>query len=264
MRAYAELARGEFRRYSSYRLAVLAGVFTNSVFGFIRVSVLSAAIAAAGGSLAAYSVREASTYVWLGQAFLAPVLVGIWTEIADRVKTGEIAMDLTRPVDFQFAWWIRDLGGAAFVFPTRGLPPLLVGALTVGLDLPGDWTAIPLGLLSLVIGISISLALRFLVNLIAFWTVDIRGFAGLYVVLIGPLCGLFVPVHMFPDWLRTVINALPFPWMFQAPIDVMSGRVLNAAALKVILIQLAWLAALFVLGRIVLWRATQRLVVQGG
>jgi ABC-2 type transport system permease protein len=49
-------------------LAVLAGVFTNAVFGFIRVSVLFAAVAAAGGSLADYSAAEMSTYVWLGQA----------------------------------------------------------------------------------------------------------------------------------------------------------------------------------------------------
>jgi ABC-2 type transport system permease protein len=264
VRAYAELARGEFRRYSSYRLAILAGVLTNSVFGFIRVSILSAAIATAGGSLAAYTAREASTYVWLGQALLAPVALIWWSEVADRVRTGEIAVDLSRPVDLQFSWWLRDLGRAAFVFPTRGMPPLLVGAFTVGLALPGSWTALPLGLLSVTIGISISFMLRFLLNLIAFWTVDIRGFVGLYFVLVGPLCGLFVPVHMFPEPWRGVINALPFPWMFQAPIDVLSGRVLDLAAIKVIMIQGVWLAALLILCRIVLWRATQRLVVQGG
>jgi len=264
VRAYAELARGEFRRYSSYRLAILAGVFTNSVFGFIRVSVLSAAIATAGGSIAAYSAREVSTYVWLGQALLAPIALFVWTDIADRVKTGEIAVDLSRPVDLQLGWWLRDLGRAAFVFPARGLPPLLVGALTVGLALPRSWTALPLGLLSVTLGISISFALRFMINLIAFWTLDIRGFVGLYFVLIGPLCGLFVPVHMFPESLRAVINVLPFPWMFQAPIDVLSGRVLNWDALHVIVIQAAWLVVLLVLGRMVLWRATLRLVVQGG
>jgi ABC-2 type transport system permease protein len=264
VRAYLELARGEFRRYSSYRLAVLAGVFTNSVFGFIRVSMLGAAIAAAGGSLAGYTALEVSTYVWLGQALLAPLGLIMWTEIADRVKTGEIAVDLARPVDLQLGWWMRDLGRAAFIFPTRGLPPLLVGMVTVGIALPGSWTAVPLGLLSVIIGISISFTLRFLLNLIAFWTVDVRGFVGLYFVLVGPLCGLFVPIHMFPEGLRSVINALPFPWMFQAPIDVLSGRVLGGAAWRVIMIQILWLAALLVVGRLVLRRATDRLVVQGG
>jgi ABC-2 type transport system permease protein len=188
----------------------------------------------------------------------------VWTEIADRVRNGEIAVDLSRPVDLQLGWWMRDLGRAAFEFPTRGLPPLLVGVFTVGIAMPGSWTAVPLGLLSVIIGISISFAIRFLLNLIAFWTVDVRGFVGLYFVLIGPLCGLFVPIHMFPEPLRTLINALPFPWMFQAPIDVLSGRVLGGAALYVIGIQTLWLSALLVVGRLVLGRATHRLVVQGG
>lgn len=122
MRTYLELARSEFDRYSTYRMAILAGVFTNSVFGFIRVSVLIAAVIAAGGALAGYSVREASTYVWLGQAFLAPVMMYGWTEIADRVKSGEIAVDLARPVDLQLSWWARDLGRAAFSLPTRACP----------------------------------------------------------------------------------------------------------------------------------------------
>jgi hypothetical protein len=73
LRTYLLLAAAEFRRYSTYRLAILAGVFTQSVFGFIRISVLIAAIDAGGGTLAGYDRRSASTYVWLGQALLAPI-----------------------------------------------------------------------------------------------------------------------------------------------------------------------------------------------
>jgi len=67
VRTYLLPAAAEFRRYSTYRLAIFAGVVvTQSVFGFIRVSVLFAAIAAAGGTLAGYDQRTTSTYVWLG------------------------------------------------------------------------------------------------------------------------------------------------------------------------------------------------------
>ena len=52
MRTYLLHAAAEFRRFSTYRLAIFAGVVTQSVFGFIQVSVPFAAIAAAGGTLA--------------------------------------------------------------------------------------------------------------------------------------------------------------------------------------------------------------------
>jgi viologen exporter family transport system permease protein len=259
-----ELAKAEFRRYSTYRSATLAGIFTNSVFGFIRLGVLLAAIAAAGGTLGGYGPQEASTYVWLGQAFLAPVAMYAWSDLADRVRTGEIAVDLARPLDLQLSWWVRDLGRAAFALPTRGLAPLPVGALTVGVALSKTWTSYPLGLVSLLLGVSVSFLCRYGMNLVAFWTLDVKGFLNLYILMLGLLSGFYLPVHVFPGWLQAVAFASPFPAMFQAPIDVMSGRVIGPAAWQVIAGQAGWVIGLIVLTRVVLWRATRRLVVQGG
>ena len=42
MRLWWEVARRGFRRYATYRWATVAGVFTNSVFGFIRAYVFVA------------------------------------------------------------------------------------------------------------------------------------------------------------------------------------------------------------------------------
>ena len=67
MRTYLQLAAAGFHRYSTYRMAIAAGVITQSVFGFIRVSVMFAAVAAAGGELAGYTKGMLSAYVWLGQ-----------------------------------------------------------------------------------------------------------------------------------------------------------------------------------------------------
>jgi ABC-2 type transport system permease protein len=245
-------------------MAIFAGILTQSVFGFIRVGVLFSAVAAHGGTLAGYDRQEVSTYVWVGQAILAPVALFGWVEIADRVKSGDIAVDFARPVDLQLSWWARDLGRAGFQQVTRGLPPLLIGALTIGLALPGSWTAYPLGVLSLLLAVSISFLLRYLVNMIAFWAVEIRGFIGLYTVIIGPFSGLFVPVHLFPGWLRTFAYATPFPSLLQSPIDVVSGRVLGWPAVQLIGQQAFWLVSLFLLGRVVTWRAARKLVVQGG
>jgi ABC-2 type transport system permease protein len=264
VRRYLELARAEFRRHSTYRLAIAAGVFTNTVFGFIKASILFAAIAAAGGDIAGYGTRQAATYVWLGQALLAPVAMYAWSDVADRVRTGEIAIDLARPVDLQLSYWARDLGRAALALPTRGLPPLVLGGLVMGLAYPPTWTAYPLGLVSVALGVSVSFLCRYGFNLISFWTLDVRGYLNLYTLALGLFSGFYLPVHIFPGWLLLIANATPFPSMFQAPIDVLGGRVVNADALAVIGIQCAWLVGLVAVTRLLLWRGTRRLVVQGG
>jgi ABC-2 type transport system permease protein len=148
--------------------------------------------------------------------------------------------------------------------PPVGLGPLLVGALTIGVAFSETWTSYPLGIVSLLLGISVSFLCRYGMNLIAFWTVDVQGFLNLYTLVLGLLSGFYLPVHVFPGWLQTVAFASPFPAMFQAPIDITSGRVVGAAALRVIAYQASWMIGLVVLTRVVLWRATRRLVVQGG
>jgi ABC-2 type transport system permease protein len=187
-----------------------------------------------------------------------------WSDVADRVRTGEIAIDLARPVDLQLSYWARDLGRAALALPTRGLPPLVLGAVLMGIAYPPTWTAYPLGLVSLLLGISVSFLCRYGVNLISFWTLDVKGYLNLYVLALGLLSGFYLPVHIFPGWLLQVAYASPFPAMFQSPIDVLSGRVVGEAALRVIGVQALWLVALVVLTRVVLWRGARRLVVQGG
>lgn len=264
MRTYLALFAAGFRRWSAYRAATAAGAFTNSVFGLVKASITIAAISAAGGMIAGYDARAGSTYAWLSQAIIAPVYVFGWDELAVRVRTGDIAVDLSRPVDLQGSWLAADLGRAAYSFLPRGLPPLVVGAVTFGLALPGSVWPYLLGLVSLTVAVALSFACRFALNLSAFWLLDVRGPVTLYVVASNILCGLVVPVHWFPSWLGAVAAATPFPSMLQAPVDVLSGRVLGIASLQTLGVQLLWLGLALGFGRLVLARATERLVVQGG
>ncbi|HVE62468.1 MAG TPA: ABC-2 family transporter protein [Mycobacteriales bacterium] len=253
-----------FRRWSAYRAATAAGAFTNTMFGLTKASITVAAIGAAGGTLAGYDVRAGATYAWLTQALLGPVYVFHWDELAQRVRTGDIAVDFARPVDLQLSWLAADLGRAAVTVLPRGIPPIVVGALTFGLTGPDEVDAYVLGALSIVLAVSISFLCRFAVNLCAFWLIEIRGALTLYMVVSGVLCGLIIPVHWFPSWLKALANATPFPSTLQTPVDILSGRVTGVEAVGVFVVQIGWLVATLVLGRLVLARGTHRLVVQGG
>ncbi|WP_431936231.1 ABC transporter permease [Micromonospora sp. RP3T] len=252
------------RRWSTYRLAVAAGAFANTVFGLLRANITVAATAAAGGALGGYDAATVATYVWLGQAFAGAVNFFPWTELAARIRLGDVAVDLARPVDPQLAYLAADLGRAVFQLVPRGAPPLLVGAVVTGLVLPATPWPYALGVLSLLLAVSVSFACRWLVNLTAFWLLDLRGPMAFYQTAISILCGLSVPVHWFPGWLARVAASTPFPSMLQTPIDVVTGRIVGVDAVAAIGVQAAWLAGLLVLGQVVFRFGARRLVVQGG
>jgi ABC-2 type transport system permease protein len=253
-----------FRRWSTYRAATWAGAATNAVFGLIKAAIMTAAVASAGGTLAGYSAAEAATFAWMSQALLAPVGIFARDDLAQRVRSGDIAVDLSRPVDPQLAAWATELGRAAYQLLPRGLPPLAVGAVVTGLALPTQAGVYVLGAASLLLGVSVSFACQWLVNLLAFWLMDVRGPLLLYIVVASVLSGLALPVAWFPHWLATLAAATPFPSMLQAPVDVLTGRVTGSAAVAVVVTQVLWLAATVLAGRVVYALGVRALVVQGG
>ncbi|WP_433608810.1 ABC transporter permease [Dactylosporangium sp. CA-139114] len=257
---YATLFVLGIRRWSAYRTAAFGAAFTNCVFGLIRSAVMLAVVTTAGGTLGGYDRTATATYVWLGQALAGPVGLFGWGELAQRIRSGDIAVDLARPADPMLSFLAADLGRAAFSLLPRGIPPLLVGALVTGLALPHVPGPYVLGALSVAIASALAFACRWLVNLSAFWLLDLRGPMTLYLVLSNVLCGLVVPVRWFPHWLAVLASATPFPSLLQAPIDVLTGK----AGAATVLTQALWLAGLLVLGRLVFALGARKLVVQGG
>jgi ABC-2 type transport system permease protein len=262
--AFAALVGAGFRRYATYRQATWAGAVTNTFFGVVKVSILFAAADAAGGVIAGYDRLSLSTYSWMVQGMIAVLLLFGRADIADRVRTGAIAVDLGRPVHPVAAWLAEDLGRAGQACLVRFLAPLAIGGLLFGLRVPEHAATVPLFLLSALIGVVISFGARLLLNLTAFWLLDVRGLLTVYMVGSNVLSGLIVPVAFFPGWLRAVAHATPFPWMLQTPVDIAVERVSGVDALLALAIQALWAVGLLAVGVAVLRRGTRRLVVQGG
>jgi ABC-2 type transport system permease protein len=258
-----ELARRGYRRYAAYPGATWAGVFTNTFFGFMIAYALLA-VFEHRDSVGEYDARDAVTYTWLAQGMLMTVYVWGWYEVALRVRSGDVATDLQRPLDFQTYWLAQDLGRAAYHALFRGVPPFVLGAFVFDVLIPRDplvWVAFAA---SLALAVVASFAFRFLFNLAAFWLLDYRGAGILAMVVSTFFSGQIVPLAFFPDWLETVAWALPFAAMVQAPIEVWLGHAEGAELVGLLALQAFWAAVLLGCGRIVLAAGMRKLVIQGG
>ncbi|MFB7717794.1 ABC transporter permease [Nocardia sp. NPDC056100] len=260
---YWQLVKAGFRRQSHYRLAMLAGLITNVVFGFVRAAVLMAAVHANNG-FGGYDRGTIGAFIWLSQGLLGAIAFWTLPDIVERIRTGDVAIDFLRPIDIQGAHLAEYIGRATYSLLPRGLPSMLVGALTFGLALPTTAGPYLLGIFSLAMAIALSFLSMFAVSLAGFWLVETRGLRALHMICGTFLAGLFAPVHLFPDWLRTIAYCTPFPSMLQWPIDVLSGRTTGMAAMGIVLAQAFWLATLTALGQLLLRAGRRKLEVQGG
>jgi ABC-2 type transport system permease protein len=263
MRWMWEVASRAYRRQATYRGATFAGVFTNTVFGFILAYVLLA-VYQERSSIGGFDSVDAVTFTFVMQGML--MVIGIFgsTDLADRIRTGDVVSDLYRPVDFQ-AYWLADAYGRAMFYTLfRGIPPFVVGAIVFDLRLPDDvatWTGF---LVSVMFAIAISFGWGFLLQLTAFWLLDVRGPNQLGWLTAQFFAGVFVPVVFFPAWLGAIANATPFPAMAQLPGEIFLGKHPGIDVVAVFVVQLLWAVALLAAGRWLLGRAMRKVVVQGG
>jgi len=265
MGVYWAIAVRSFRRFATYRIATVSGTFTNSVFGFILCGIYLTLWHERPG-LGGYDVDDALTFVWLQQGLL--MSVGIWgatttSELGERVRSGEIAVDLYRPTQLLLWWMSVDLGRAMFQLLVRGGAPLLVGALVFDLKFPTSVSLWPVIALGLVLGILVSFSIRYLVALSGFWITDSRGMEHLALVLSLFFAGTILPLVAFPGWIGTVARATPWAATMQVPIDIWLGRSPGGTG-SALLFQLGWIAVLFLFALLVTSVATRKVVIQGG
>ncbi|MDJ1133258.1 ABC transporter permease [Streptomyces iconiensis] len=266
-RLYFAVAGSGFRRYATYRMATAAGVFTNTIFGFI-LAYTFIALWNERPQLGGYDQSQALTFVWIGQALLASAALmggGFQDEFQERIRTGDVAIDLYRPIDLQMWWLASDLGRAAFHLVGRGVVPLVVGAFAFELALPGSLLVWALFLLSVFLGVVVSFALRYLFALCGFWLLDASGLGALSMLLSLFFSGMMLPLNVFPGALGEIVRWLPWAATLQVPADVLLGvRQGGAGIAGAFGFQSVWALVLLGCGRLLQKVATRRVVVQGG
>ena len=265
LQIFLALAKAGFRRYSTYRQATLAGIFTNSVFGFLRCYVLLAVTAGAGGTVAGYQGAQLVSYVWIGQGMLATI--GLWEDLglAARIRTGEVVADLLRPIHPIVTYLATDLGRASFAVLTRFAAPVVVGAIAFDFYAPRHLVTYPLAALSVGLAVLVCFGCRYIVQSTTFWLMDGRGPQIAWTLASGLLGGLYFPLRFLPSGVATALwLGTPFPSLMQTPLDVACERVTDGRAAGLVAIQLGWAVVILLAARSIQRRAEHKLVVQGG
>jgi ABC-2 type transport system permease protein len=263
MRLYWEIAIRAFRRSTAYRAAYVSGILTNAFFGAL-ICYAYEALYAAGGAVAGLTLHDATSYVWITQSLIS--VGGAWitsTEISTSIYTGDVVTDLYRPWSYYLYWLSRSVGERTFNLLFRGTLTYLIGVLYFGAFVPG-----PAELLAFApaigLAILVSFSVSFIVNLTAFWLLDVTGVMLMANVLISFFSGFLLPIAFLPPPLQAVARALPFQAITALPAQIFLGQLRGPAVAGALVLQLAWAVALAALALGFQLVAMRKVVVQGG
>ncbi|MBP3963941.1 ABC transporter permease [Paenibacillus lignilyticus] len=264
---YREMTLNSLRQNMAYRMEVFMFLFGQLIKVFVQVYIWYAVFAgqakvdSGAGSI---SVKEMVTYVVISSFISVFATNNVIFWVGRKVRNGEIAMELLKPVNFRFAAFFHSLGQNVYRVFFELLPLLVISLCFFRIELPTGWQAVAF-VIMLFNAFLLNFLINYIIGLIAFWYVLVWQINVLLSGLIRLFSGAFIPIWFFSGMLTTISYCLPFRLIYYDPISVYLGKTsgLNDVGF-VILQQVGWIVALLLLERRMWASAVKKLVVQGG
>lgn len=262
MRLYYEIAVRAFRRALVYRGSFIMGMLTNAFFGAVRCFVYQA-VYTSGSVVAGFTLADAISYTWITQALISIGAGWVVWDVAPTIRSGDVITDLSRPWNFYGYWLSRFLGERVFNVLIRGTLTYLFGIVLFGARIPspGELAAFSV---AISLALLVSFAYSFMVNLSAFWLLEVNGIALIASTVLGFFSGFLLPIAFFPPWLQALAEALPFQAITGLPSQILLGQISGVALVPALLLQLFWVVVMTGGGLLLVRAAVRKVVVQGG
>lgn len=267
MRKYYSFFRVRFQSGLQYRMAALAAVTTQFVWGLMECLAYKALLES--DAIAFPMEYEALvSYIWLKEAFL--VMFATWAtdnDIFGLIMEGGIAYELCRPISLYKMWFARSTGSRLSTTVLKCVPILLCSLLlpkTYRMAPPASMEAFLWFLLALTLGVGVTIAFCMLVYILCFFTVSPQGWRMLLTGAVEFLSGSIIPLPFIPQPFRGIVELLPFAAMQNVPFRIYGGDLSGVAMRNGIILQALWLVIMVMAGRLLCRVAERRLVIQGG
>jgi len=260
---YRALALAAVQRAITYR----GNLLLNLLSGLVWVAMLYylwRAVYSTHAQLGGFDWRQMRTYVLISYAVNALLSFSSLSRILASIRTGEIATELLRPIDYLWAQLAQTAGTAVVEGLLSSVIALALGFLLLDVAPPVSLPAALLFLLSVGLGFLIKFLISFLVALLCFWTLNGLGLIWAQTALISLFSGALIPLQLMPGWLRTIALAAPFQAIVYTPLTIYLATTQGAALWWALGLQVFWVAALWALARLLWAPAARALELQGG
>lgn len=221
VRAFPALLKIGFAEAVAYRAELLIWILT-STMPLIMLALWSTV--AAEGNVGRFGQAELTTYFL--STFIVRQLAASWTcwEINFEVRLGRLSMRLLRPVHPIVAYAAEGLAALplrlAISFPIALWALISLGADHVALGVQ-QWLLFAVSIIG-------AWLLTFFVNIaigsLSFFMESSIKLMDVYLAAYFVFSGYVVPLELFPTWLRTAIDVMPFRYQLGLPVEILCGQ----------------------------------------
>lgn len=267
MRVYIEFMKNTIQSNMAYKFDAFVRLFSGSLFIFIQVSIWRALFRGAAQvstDMGAVTINEMITYAIISSLMSVIISSDAAERIGEKIRSGEVSIDLIRPINFLAYNFSETLGNMGFRTIIEIIPLSIFAISLWGISYPSFYSAL-LFSVALINGMLLYFLLAYIMGLLAIWYMTTAWFfSQIANSLIRLFSGAFIPLWFFPKTLLKISNVLPFRLIYFTPLSIYLERIEYMESIKLILLQLLWIGILIVVQKIVWHKGVKKLVIQGG
>ena len=182
--------------------------------------------------------------------------------IMTEVKSGNVEMFMNKPTNYLLISFMKVIGQGLFSFLFISITGSIIMALFVGLPNLNLFIFVPTFIITLFLGQVLGLLIYGIIGLMAFFIQNVRPIHWIVDKLIMILGGSYLPISMFPSFMKTVAFISPFGAVNFATSTVYSSW--NNEFLMRIGIQCLWIIFFAVLINYVYNKSKEKAMINGG
>ena len=243
MRKYLSFFRVRFMTGVQYRIAALAGIVTQFVWGGLQI-LTYAAFYEENAAQFPMTFSALISYVWLQQAFLALFVAYVFEEeIFSCITDGNVSYELCRPMNIYTMWFVRTVANRLSRACLRCIPVLIVAIILpepYGIHFAASWTAFGCFILSMILSLWVVVSFTMIIYISTFYTVQSQGMRMVFVSIVELASGAVIPLPFMPTTFQKVCEILPFASMQNAPLRIYGGDISGKSIIVAIGLQIFW------------------------
>ena len=247
----------------AYRVSYFVNIISQFVT-YIVIFFLWKAIYTAGPVLGGMAWSDMQGYLLI--SLFASALISGSSEfrVSRSIWTGNIAVELVRPVDYQRANFAITVGNGI----AEGVLVAAIGvvfAVLIGFSTPpGHAITWFYFILAMLFSFTIKFLLVYIFGLFSFWTTGSMGLAWIRKGLTDFFSGALIPLSFFPGWLQNIANLLPFRGIVFVPGTIFIEQMPDNQILVSLALDLVWIVALWYLAKLIWHFAMRKVTIHGG
>ena len=191
------------------------------------------------------------TYIFL--CMIVGQLKSSWAtsmEMIDSIRTGEMNKYLIRPISFFTYHFMMFIGHNSMFYIVYTAVLILFPILLPGWAFPTILHVIGF-IAALLISIYLSYSIYFCMVCFAFWFGEVRALVIAYNISNIVLSGQIIPLRLFPDSVRNIINLTPLQFLVDFPVSIATANLPMNLWIPKMGMALFWCIIMTVAGRVI-------------